>query len=82
MFKSPKEAREKSLYRILRNQKIYLAVFYKEIPLKIKVIYEIEPEILSNEAERQLDRSSNNISHVGFSERWATKHGKIVFSHE
>jgi len=69
MFKSPKEAREKSLHRILRNQKIYLAVFYKEIPLKIKVIYEIEPEILSNEAERQLDRSSNNISHVGFSER-------------
>jgi len=53
----------------LRNQKIYLAVFYKEIPLKIKVIYEIEPEILSNEAERQLDRSTNNISHVGFSER-------------
>jgi hypothetical protein len=63
----------------LRNQKIYLAVFYKEIPLKIKVIYEIEPAILSNEAERQLDRSSNNISHVGFSERWANEHGKIIF---
>jgi hypothetical protein len=74
MFKSPKEAREKSLYRILRNQKIYFAIFYKENPLKIKVIYEIEPEILSKEAEKQLDRSSNNISHVGFSERWATKH--------
>ena len=79
MFKSPKEAREKSLHRILRNQKIYLAVFYKEIPLKIKVIYEIEPAILSNEAERQLDRSTNNISHVGFSERWANEPGKIIF---
>jgi hypothetical protein len=31
------------------------------------------------ETERQLDRSSNAISHVGFNENWAKKNGKIVY---
>lgn len=80
MFKSPQEEREKSLHRICRNQKIYFAIFYKDIPLKIKVIYEIEPNVLVTETERQLDKSSNSISHVGFSENWAKENSKVVYS--
>lgn len=79
MFKEPKEEREKSLYRIWRNQKIFFAIFLKDNPLKIKVIYEIEPKVLVKETERQLDRSSNSISHVGFSENWAKENSKVVY---
>lgn len=79
MFKEPKEERDKSLYRIWRNKKIYFAIFYKNDPLKIKVIYEIEPKVLVAETERQLDRSRNAISHVGFSEGWAEQKSKVVF---
>ena len=79
MFKSPTDKRAESLYRITRNKMIYLAIFYKANPLKIKVIYEIQPGILLKETERQLDRSSNVISHVGFSEEWAKSNGKIVY---
>lgn len=79
MFKAPKEKRKESLNRIWRNEKIYLAVFYKDNPLKIKIIYEIEPKYVAEETDRQLDRSKNNISHVGFSEKWAEKNGKVVY---
>lgn len=79
MFKEPKAKREESLQRIWRNKKIYFAIFYKENPLKIKVIYEIEPSVLVAETERQLDRSSNAISHVGFNENWAKNNSKVVF---
>lgn len=79
MFKAPPEKRKESLYRITRNKMIFLAIFYKKSPLKVKVIYEIQPSILLKEAERQLDRSSNLISHVGFSEDWVKLHGKIVY---
>jgi len=80
MFKSPADKRAESLYRITRNKMIYLAIFYKKDPLKIKVIYEIEPSLLLKETERQLNRSSNKISHVGFSEDWAKENGKVVYS--
>ncbi len=79
MFKEPKEKREESLHRIKRNKKIYLAIFYKKDPLKIKVIYEIEPNVLVKETERQLNISRNAISHVGFTEEWAKSNGKIVY---
>ena len=36
---------------------IYLAIFFKSNPLKIKTIYEIRPEVMVVETERQLDRS-------------------------
>ena len=81
MFKEPQEEREKSLYRIRRNKKIYLAIFLKNNPLKIKVIFEIEPKVLVKETERQLDRSRNAISHVGFSENWAKEKGKVVYTY-
>jgi hypothetical protein len=82
MFKAPPEKRAESLSRITRNKKIYLAIFYKKSPLKIKIIYEIEPNVLLRETERQLDRSSNDISHVGFSENWARENGRVVFRGE
>jgi len=79
MFKSPAEKRAESLYRITRNKLIYLAIFYKKNPLKVKVIYEIQPSVLLKETEHQLDRSSNKISHVGFSEEWAKSNSKVVY---
>jgi hypothetical protein len=80
MFKSPPEKREESLYRIRRNNMIYFAIFYKTNPLKVKVIYEIEPSVMVKETERQLDRSSNSISHIGFIESWAKENGTAVYA--
>ena len=79
MFKRPDKKRQESLNRIRRNDKIYYAVFYKHNQLKVKVIDELDPEIVVQETERQLDRSGNEISHVGFSERWVCENGKIVY---
>ena len=79
MFKEPPDKRAESLYRIKRNRKIYFAIFYKNNPLTVKVIYEIEPNVLLEEAERQLDRSRNNISHVGFSENWVKENSKVAY---
>ena len=67
MFKRPDKKRQESLNRIRRNDEIYYAVFYKHNQMKVKVIYELDPEIVVQETERQLDRSGNEISHVGFS---------------
>lgn len=39
MSKEPADKRAKSLRRITRNVKVYLAVFYKEEQTKCKVIY-------------------------------------------
>lgn len=79
MFKSPPEKRAESLRRITRNEMIYLAIFYKQNSLSVKVIYAIQPDVLLKETERQLDRSGNAISHVGFSEEWVKMNGKIVY---
>jgi hypothetical protein len=78
MFKEPKDKRKESLQRITRNQAIYIAIFYKN-SLDVKAIYEIQPKVLLKETERQLDRSSNEISHVGFSENWAKENGTVVY---
>jgi hypothetical protein len=79
MFKEPPIERSKSLERITRNKMIYYAIFYEANQLKPKVIYEITPKALLKETVRQLDRSKNAISHVGFSNDWAHANGKIVF---
>jgi hypothetical protein len=79
MFKEPLVKREESLLRITRNKKIYFAVFYADNQTKLKIIYELEPSVVLVETERQLDRSSNDISHVGFSEPWVKKSGKVVY---
>ena len=79
MFKSPADKRAKSLDRIMRNHKIYCAVFEKESPLNLLSIFEVESPIMLREAERQLDRSRNAISHIGFTIRWAQENGKQVY---
>ena len=75
----PASQRAESLSRITRNSKIYLAVFFAENQSKCKVIYELEPEVVLAETSRQLNRSRNDISHVGFSTRWARDNGKVVY---
>ena len=82
MFKEPADKRRESLNRIRRNKKIYFAVFYEVEQTKVKVIYELEPEVVVRETERQLDRSRNVISHVGFSEAWARENGCVVFENK
>ena len=79
MFKEPTDKRAESLARITRNAKVYLAVFYEHNQTRCKVIYELEPETVLAEAERQLDRSGNRISHVAFPVRWARDNGKVVY---
>lgn len=79
MFKEPASKRDESLARITRNTKLYLAVFYTDNQTKCKVIYELDPKTVVIEAERQLDRSKNQISHLGFSIKWARDNGRIVY---
>lgn len=79
MFKEPAEKRRESIARITRNQKVYFAVFYSENQMKPKVIYELDPATVVEETNRQLDRSRNAISHVGFSEQWAEENGRVVY---
>lgn len=80
MFKEPDDKRADSLNRISRNKKIYLAIFYKDEQTRCKSIYEIDPRVMIREAKRQLDRSRNAISHVGFSESWAKRNGRLVYT--
>ena len=82
MFKEPLVKREESLLRISRNKKIYFAVFYADNQTKVKVIYELDPDVVLAETVRQLDKCRNNIGHVGFAEPWAIRNGKIVYQDE
>lgn len=82
MFREPADKRAASLDRITRNKKIYYAVFYADDQTKCKIIYELEPGVVATETGRRLDRSRNAISHIGFSESWVGKHGKIVYRNE
>jgi hypothetical protein len=79
MFKEPPEKRAESLYRITRNEKVFFAVFYADNQTKVKVIYELTPDVIVEETNQQLDRSRNAISHVGFTEDWARRKGKVVY---
>lgn len=79
MFKEPETKRRESLERIRRNFKIYYAVFYALDQTRVKVIYELDPNVVVLEAERQLDKSRNVISHVSFSESWVRQNGTAVY---
>jgi hypothetical protein len=79
MFKEPPDKRAESLARITRNRKAYFAIFYKDNQIKLKAIYELEPTVVLEETKRQLDRSRNAISHVGFPITWAIQNGKLVY---
>jgi len=80
MFKFPEDKRQKSLQRIRRNDCFFCVVFKKESPLDVKTIYKVSTQDILSEAERQLGASSNDISHVGFTIRWANEHGEIVYN--
>lgn len=82
MFKEPPAKRQESLTRITRNAKIYYAVFYADNQTRCKIIYELAPDAVLAEAERQLNRSRNAISHLGFGVKWARRNGKIVYEYE
>ena len=79
MFKEPLDKRKESLSRILRNNQIYFAIFYVDNQTKVKIIYQVDPAVVARETNHQLDRSSNTISHVGFSEKWIRENGEIVY---
>ena len=80
MFSAPEDKRQQSLHRITRNALIYCAVFERANPLTVVGIWEISPDVTLIEAERQLDASQNEISHIGFSRKWARDNGTCVYS--
>ncbi len=82
MFKAPQDKRQQSLRRITRNAMIYCAVFERANPLAVIGIWEITPAVMLIEAERQLDASQNDISHIGFTRRWARENGTKVYSRD
>jgi hypothetical protein len=82
MFKEPPDKRAESMSRITRNKKLYFAVFFASNQTKVKVIYELEPDVVVQETNRQLDRSRNSISHVGFSQNWASQNGRVVYEND
>lgn len=79
MFKEPPDKRAKSLERITRNTCVYLAVFYKANQIRVKVIYKLATATVLKEAKRQLNDSTNEISHISFPISWAAKNGKVVY---
>lgn len=84
VFKDSKYQHEKyhqSMERIERNEAFYLAYTNKDTsrPLDILRIYKLTPEAIRKEADRQLELSTNNISHISFNEAFAKKHGTLVW---
>jgi hypothetical protein len=79
MFKAPSEKRLRSLTRISRNSEVFCAVFDSAHPLTVNVIYKLSVQVILAETERQLDRSSNDISHVGFTIKWCENNGEVVY---
>jgi hypothetical protein len=66
--------------RVKRNTAIFCTVFEKDSPLDVVIIYELPVDVMLREAERQLDTSRNEISHVGFTIKWAQQNGKVVYT--
>lgn len=79
MYPTPDEKRAQSLERITRNSKFYFAIFDREDQTKCKVIYEVDMQCVKQEATHKMDQSSAATPHVGFSERWAQRHGRVVY---
>ena len=59
----------------------YLAYTNKDTtkPLDILRIYEVATDKVLAEAKRQLEISTNNISHIGFNENFAIQNGKLIY---
>lgn len=80
MFKYPPEKRRNSLHRVLRNHKIYYVIFYEANQVKVKEIYELEPMVVADEVNRQLDVSKNDKSHISLSYSWVKINGIKIYS--
>ena len=81
-FKHPPEKKAKSMERITRNSKIYCVVFDSKSTLDVVKIIDVDINIFIDEVERQLESSSNDISHIGVPISWAEKNGKTIFKKE
>jgi len=80
MYKDTEENLARSLKRINRNDAIFIVIFYKEDQYKIKVIYEIDPPVMEKAAIKKIKKcKSKETAHIGFSEKWASKNGTIVY---
>lgn len=79
MNKFPEDKRVDSLRRIRRNNSIFLAIFYAGNQIKVKTIYQLEPNVVELEAIRQMDISILEKPHVNLSEAWARIHGRVVY---
>ena len=49
-------------------------------PLDILRIYEVTPAAIREETDRQLQNSTNKISHVSFNEKFARENGTLIWS--
>ena len=74
----------RSMERIERNKAFYIAYTNPDtsMPLDILRIYEMDPKVIREEADRQLQNSSNDISHVSFHEKFAKEKGTLVWEKE
>lgn len=79
MNKLPEDKRVASLNRIRRNNSIFLAIFYASNQIKVKTIYELEPDVVEHEAIRQMNVSELEKPHVNLYESWARMHGRVVY---
>lgn len=71
-----------SMERIERNKAFYLAYTNRNTskPLDILRIYEVSPKVIREETDRQLQNSTNKISHVSFNENFAKEKGTLIWS--
>jgi hypothetical protein len=75
-----KEQQKKSQHRIKRNKYFYHVIFYKNNPIYVKEIYEIEMGVVLSKAMENLNNENNESNHISFSLSWTRKNGKLVYS--
>ena len=75
------EKYKKSMERITRNDKFYITITNNNVskPTDILRIYEVSTDLIFEETNRQLNKSKNVISHVGFDETFAINNGKLIW---
>ena len=67
-----------NLIRITRNKLVYCAVFYKQNPLRIKVLYKIDPHKMADLASQKIEKSVNEYAHLSFSEQEVQRLGQEI----
>lgn len=69
-----------NLHRIERNDMFYFAQFYKDNSIKTKHIFEVETDVVLEEAKRKIKKMSKTSNHIGFGMSWVKNNGKLVYS--